>query len=778
MPENSENTPNIPFTVAARTARLIGQENFANAEGAVIELVKNNYDADSSVSLVIVNTAMDSLYIFDNGDGMTDDIIKKHWMTIGTDDKKTNFKSAKERIKTGAKGIGRFALDRLGRKCKMYTKTIDTDCLYWEVDWGQFEEKDAVISDIKAHIHEQKDFSIPLEVVRVLKSLDINVAVADNWNENKGTLIEITGLRDLWEEGSIESLYANLEILVPPLETNIFSVYLYDANAPEKYGQVSSALCDDYDYKLTATVKEDQSVKITVYRNELGVGELKRSGFFELTKLTQPQYLEEKFEIGSFEVDTTLERLVAGFKAIDKNGNLEKIGPFTFSFYFMKRGGGQEKEEDITKYPYKAVNYSARTGWLDKFGGIKIFRDNFRVRPYGEPKSSSFDWLDLGKRALSNPTVTRPGYHVRPQQVYGVLNISRIDNVNFEDKSSREGLQENEAFSLFKEVIKSIIEIFENDRNQVMMSLKKIYDEKNKKRKAQEDAENIINKNKKAGPDSNNSESQTLIDAIEAYKEEIEELKDEQKLLRVLASAGLIVTSFAHELKNLSDSIVPRTEDLKDVLKDLIIKSKLDELPDYLNPYIMIDDMRTQDVRLKTWLDFALASVRKDKRSRRTINLVTYIEGMERTWSSLLSRRKVKLVIDKGNFSQVNFRGHEIDLDGIFNNLISNSVDAFRRPDSGDIREIKLSFSFNPLDRNGINVVYQDNGPGLEEEIIDPNQIFQPFFTTKRDERTGEKIGTGLGMWIVKSTLDEYNGDITFISTRPGFKVKFILPHY
>jgi len=240
----------------------------------------------------------------------------------------------------------------------------------------------------------------------------------------------------------------------------------------------------------------------------------------------------------------------------------------------------------------------------------------------------------------------------------------------------------------------------------------------------------------------------------------------------------LIVTSFAHELKNLSDSIVPRTEDLKDLLSNLIKEDDLKKLPDYLNPYTLINDMRTQDERLKTWLDFSLSSVRKDKRSRRTINMVAYIEGLERMWSPLLSRRKVTLKIDKWKWEQVNFRGHEIDLDGIFNNLIANSVDAFKRKDAGDSRQISLSFSFNPNEQLGIGVVYEDSGPGLEAEIQDPAQIFQPFYTTKRDERTGEKIGTGLGMWIVKSTIDEYDGEISFLKTRPGFKVKIVLPHY
>ncbi|MFZ4400921.1 MAG: sensor histidine kinase [Bacteroidales bacterium] len=768
-----QNISEIPFTVSARTARLIGQENFSNAEGAVIELVKNSYDADASVTIIIVNSLTDTLYIIDNGEGMTEETIRKHWMTIGTDDKKTNFKSKKERVKTGAKGIGRFALDRLGKNCKMHTKTVNSECLYWEVDWGQFDNKNAVISDIKAQMHQQNNYYIPKEVTSILKSFDLDIKVADFWNENTGTLIEITELKDIWDEKAIESLYSNLEILVPPLETNIFSVFLFNTTEPDKYGQVYSAMCDDYDYKLTANVYDNQIVKINVSRNELNINDLKRNGFFEISKLKEPQYQKEAFENGVFEKETTLETLVSGFKSIDKNNNLEKIGAFSFSFYFMKRGGGQEKEEELGKYPYKAVNYSNRANWLDKFGGIKIFRDNFRVRPYGETKSSSFDWLDLGKRALSNPTVTRPGYRVRPQQVYGILNISRLGNINFDDKSSREGLQENDTFILFKEVIKSLIEFFENDRNQIMMSLKKIYEDRNKKEKAKKEADEKI-KNKAKSTE----EEKVLIDAIEAYKEEIEDLKDEQKLLRVLASAGLIVTSFAHELKNLSDSIVPRTEDLKQVLIDVIDQSRLKGMPDYLNPFIMIDDIRTQDVRLKTWLDFALASVRKDKRSRKTINMVTYIDSLERTWSSLLSRRKVKLIIDKGIFTAVNFRGYEIDLDGIFNNLISNSVDAFKRHDALDKREIKLSFTFDALKLNGINVVYEDSGPGLENDIIDPNQIYQPFFTTKRDDRTGEKIGTGLGMWIVKSTIDEYNGDIEFLNIRPGFKVKLVLPHY
>lgn len=768
----------IPFTVSARTARLIGQENFANAEGAIIELVKNSYDADATVCVIIIDPINDSIRILDNGDGMTDNIIRNQWMTIGTDDKRTNYKS-KTRIKTGAKGIGRFALDRLGKSSTLITKTLESESLVWDVNWDQFEGSGAVISDVKATL-QIGNSSFYDELVEINRFTGIGDEILNLWNEEKGTLISIDYLKDEWDERTTESLFSNLEILVPPLETNIFQIFLFSTIETEKYGKVQPTICDDYDYKIDAKVDENKNVKLTVYRNELNFGDLKRIGFFEKTKLKQENYSLQSFEKGSFEIDTNLESLIAGFKDVDINNNLNKIGAFSFSFYFMKRGGGQEKDEEIGKYPYKAVNYNIRTNWLNKFGGIKIFRDNFRVRPYGETKSSSFDWLDLGKRALSNPTVTRPGYHVRPQQVYGIVNISRIDNINFEDKSSREGLQENDSFTLFKEIIKSIIEVFENDRNQIMISLKKIYDDENKKRQAKEAADKIIkdkNNPKSGNAAEEKSEKDTLISAIEAYKEDIEELQDEQKILRVLASAGLIVTSFAHEFRNHTDSILPRTDELKEVLLQVIDINKLKDLPDFFDPYIMLSDMRKQDERLKSWLDFSISSVRKDKRSRRIINMVAYIEGLEKIWQSLLSRRNIKLTIDKWKFTEVNFNGHEIDLDGIFNNLITNSVDAYKRADAGDLREIKLSFAFNPLDTNGISVVYEDRGPGLLTEISDPNKIFQPFYTTKRDEKTGEKIGTGLGMWIVKSTIDEYNGDIEIVQSRPYFKVKITLPH-
>ena len=99
----------IPFNVDAYTARLIGRENVSKLNGAIIELVKNTYDADATICVLYYEKTTNSLYIADNGCGMTKDVIIKHWMTIGRSTKKKQFISKSGRVQTGAKGIGRFA---------------------------------------------------------------------------------------------------------------------------------------------------------------------------------------------------------------------------------------------------------------------------------------------------------------------------------------------------------------------------------------------------------------------------------------------------------------------------------------------------------------------------------------------------------------------------------------------------------------------------------------------------------------------------------------------
>ena len=176
--------PKVPFKVSARTAKLIGLENFSNAEGAIIELIKNTYDADSEVCVTVVDLLYkeieelsedsetvkklipdlknSSIYIIDNGVGMTKSLISNQWMTIGTDDKLYSHTSEGGRVKTGAKGIGRFALNRLGLSTEMHTisKTKKEIGNYWEVNWSDFDAKGAVVSKVNANLEDEPNLNL------------------------------------------------------------------------------------------------------------------------------------------------------------------------------------------------------------------------------------------------------------------------------------------------------------------------------------------------------------------------------------------------------------------------------------------------------------------------------------------------------------------------------------------------------------------------------------------------------------------------------------------
>jgi len=137
-----------------------------------------------------------------------------------------------------------------------------------------------------------------------------------------------------------------------------------------------------------------------------------------------------------------------------------------------------------------------------------------------------------------------------------------------------------------------------------------------------------------------------------------------------------------------------------------------------------------------------------------------------------LISRKVELKIPPVNLTKCLMRIFESDFDTIFNNLITNSLTAFTRKDATNERFINISIL---IEEQKLIINYEDSGPGLAEEIENPKVILEPFFTTKRNPK-GIEIGTGLGLWLVKSIMEYYKGSIVISPKRPGFKIILIFP--
>lgn len=840
----NNNTIKIPFKVSARTAKLIGLENFSSEEGAVIELVKNTYDADANKCILIfdlkikkekvINDQGDEIeiekfekensciYIIDNGIGMNDFIIQNQWMTIGTDNKLYEHTTAGGRIKTGAKGIGRFALNRLGMLTNMtslpsllevedeekksnedseetiFTKLIpnsNNTGFEWTVDWKDFDKKGATVSDVEAVLSEKENLNLNEEYINRFSTYPKIKEILEKVDFKSGTVIEITELNDDWNEDKLRKLFGNLEMLLPPEEQSDFGIDLFLLSNLEEFGTLKRAYYDDYDYKIKAIYDQEsnKTLKVEISRNELDVDSLENryTQVFEFDMMKNSPYLLEDFKKEKIVYDLPIEKIIS--EKVDKK-LLDRIGKFDFTFYFLKNTISDDKEDgDLKKYPYKGINSANRKSWLKKFGGIKIFRDDFRIRPYGE---NGDDWLRLGERQAQSPGGAGQrlgGYKIRPNQIAGTIKISRLHNESFQDKSGREGIIENEEFELFKNILLDIIGLFEKDRNVVMYNLSQLYtirnEEAEKLRKAKEEAERIRTQkeerkdnsssssnqnNKSANENKEYSESEeNMADAIYILEKENEKKDEELRLLRSLASVGLIISSFAHEVRSLRARLIPRTKFLVEELKNHLNEDEMAKSLDKDdNPFYMIALMRDEDTKLKHWLDYSLSTLKIDKRERKNLDFSEYFNNFKANWSKALEQRNITLVLNKMDDNEHIIKAFEVNMDSVFNNLLSNSINAHNGFNN---QQKKIEISWQKKE-NDIEIIFSDNAKGLDSKYKDyPEEIFNLNESSKTDNK-GNKVGTGLGLYIVKSIIEEYNNSsISIIKIDNGltFKITF-----
>ncbi|AHM60927.1 histidine kinase [Flammeovirgaceae bacterium 311] len=662
-------------------------------------LLREDLDDQIKASLKKALNKLNSLYIIDAGEGMTQNIIRDHWMTIGTDNKAFDIFTKSNRVKSGAKGIGRFALDKLGSRCEMTTvfnpinHDPDTDengvetnfnAYKWIVNWDEFEGDFKTIDRVNAELIGFNTDSLREELTLSVDGLDLSKIELDE-GFRYGTILRITELRENWDDYYVQQVYSDLEVLVPPKESSDFQICLFSTLEPEKYGEVLGSICDDFDYKIIAKADENQNVKITIYRNEYDL-ELIDPDFFSREAMMSFPFRKLEFQKGFWSTEKKFSQLLPGYSLVDDDRVFNDIGVFEFTFYFMKRG---YSSLDAERFSYRKFMANFRKDWLTKFGGIKLFRDNFRVRPYGEVKDSAFDWLGLGARKSQSPAGVGKedgGYRVEPENIAGAIKISRLTNVNFEDKSSREGLQENKTFQIFKLLITNIIALFEEDRATIAKELSLYYNEKHydriNKEKAEELAKSILEKSRKrkdqekSGEEGQNNNSEpntsdelTVLAELNREKDEvIEKLKDEQKVLRGLASSGIVLASFSHDLSKLNDVLNSRVEKLKKIISNKINEAEYADAEERKNPFVQLEKMRKQDVKLQNWLNFSLGAARKDKRKRNQLFLHKYFNDFRNDWLSILENRGIEF--DVSRVDPVEMRVFEIDFDSIFNNLL------------------------------------------------------------------------------------------------------------
>ena len=571
---------------------------------------------------------------------------------------------------------------------------------------------------------------------------------------------------DEWEETNLNSLQKNLENLIPEHVHSVFGLYLFNMQDLTWGGKINPAEYDEFDYKVTAKYEGGRTINVNIERNELNVS-LLETNYSRV--FTRKDMQKEPYRIEDFHKKTVGHVLTVNDNV--KQELLDKVGSFTFSFYFIKNSTQDERDKDgLKKYPYNIVDSSYRKAWLSKFGGVRIFRDDFRVRPYGE---NGNDWLDLGRRQAQSPGGAGQklgGYRIRPNQIAGVVNISRINNPSFEDKSSREGIQENDAFALFKNLLLKIISVFELDRNYIMYNLSEQYKVEHP---VEQRAKDIVKKALQYNEEQSekNKDIKILASSYQSLEQELEDKEKELAMIRSLASMGISVATFNHELRSIMLRLLPRNELLRSILMKNLPVERF-EGQRFGNPYKELDIMKGEDEKLYNWLQYSLHSIQRNKRDKKKIYLSDYFQRFTESWHPTLSKKNISIELKLNGIDKAAVNAIEMDLDSVYNNFVANSINAFLKS-----REESKRININVFNDHGYVVVdFIDNGCGLSPEYQNnPDVIFNAFETSTVDNKNN-KIGTGMGLFIAKGVIEKIpDSSIALLSVKKGFGIRTII---
>lgn len=706
----------LKYVIEDRTiAELLGVQNFTNAESAILELVKNAYDAE--VLNLTIKFNENQLIIEDDGIGMSAEDIKKYWMHVGKSQKKYNIidKNNKNRVLAGSKGLGRFALARLGESVRLFSKKENNNSVVWSTDWNS-------------------------------SKLDY-----DNTFNKIGTKIIIDNLRDKWSKRKIENLVDFLQKIYNDDSMKIKLLYNNEEKIIKKYflEPILGENCttninlfyDSIKRNLTIEIKSDEfQEEANKYCPNI---DLKFQNFI----INLSDELKGDFDLDNDEIDTVL----------------TEIGNFKAQFYFYIASSTQEVEKFL--YKYKIIPNPLKSG-------IILYRNAFGISSYEGNK----DWLGLGKRARKSPAAaSHPtgAWRVRENQLSGMIEIDKKDNKKLQELSNRQGLEENIYYQVFIEIINRGIKEFERYRQEIIRKIVK----NNKNSLMLEKKESIISKiisNPKSLEKLSIDDKKELVTELknerdlqiksEKDKKEIEErYKYDVQILNVLATNGLKASSIAHEMKNDRNTIAFNNGYIIDALKeykmwDILNTEEKTEI-EYKNVPYLLDKNSRATRKILLFMDSMLDNIEKKQFQIALKNIVDIVDKIKEIWEKDYSWINIEVKSDRN----INFELSEDTLHVVFDNLILNSIQQNEEKQNLDIKiyieQIESLIKFK----------YTDNGKGLEKKyLLNPKKILEVHETSRKN-------GHGLGMWILNNTINISGGEILSIEGEQSFSIEFTL---
>ena len=708
----------VRFSVDADLISRLGNELVARQETALSELVKNAYDADATeVTLRFIDTDSlgGTLIIEDNGTGMDREQLIDGFMRISSNIKKEKpVSDIYNRKKAGRKGIGRFAVQRLGKHLEILTKTATaTESFDVRFDWGAYQAT--------KNINEISNF----------------ITLTTPHTATMGTTLIISELKDKWSEAAIKRIYRYLGDIIQPVSEFIendndggFALnVLQETNGRTFKIENETQVIDKYAVAtIWGKVDENGYGSFLIESKDLGIHHEERIGF-------EPDDRESRFP------------LIRNVK-VKANYFLEN---------YMPRG----QKTAIQKH-------------LRLSGGIRLYRNGYRVLPYGEPSN---DWLKLDYSLRQRSLLPQHGNN----NFKGIVNIDDGSG-NFEETSSREGLFENETFIqlenfVYRVLLTAVIRSAKERNVKITTSQKKIdgkwqdidlrvkniaysIDELDKAIDANQtgsveerkNSKRIVKKLKK-----------DLDELKRIQKEERKRLQEERTMLRVLSSVGLTTEQFVHEIKYYLGNM---TSDLDYLMHGFEYDSEISRR-------IRILDENVANFR--TYVSYFDAMVANNvNRELIPVEMRKVVRDFVNVMASDAEKSGVN--IEEPEFFGYNLYTrlmHPSEWTSILFNFYTNSKKAIKRA-----HQEKGTIKIDVGKENGmIWLEFQDNGDGIPSG--DEEKIFERFYTTSNildvdeTDEFGMVAGSGLGLSIVRDICVSNKGTVRVVNPSGEFATCF-----